>query len=47
MDKNAKEWNDFGRLLLRETARKLYQLQGTDASIMDLFRLCTSKIQRC
>ncbi len=40
-DKNAEEWNDFGRLLLRETAKKLYQLQGTDASIMDLFRLCT------
>jgi len=40
-DKNAEEWNDFGRLLLRETAKKLHQLQGEDASIMDLFRLCT------
>jgi len=40
-DKNAEEWNDFGRLLLRETAKKLHQLQGTEASIMDLFRLCT------
>ncbi|PLC52834.1 type VI secretion protein [Pollutimonas nitritireducens] len=40
-DKNAEEWNDFGRLLLRETAKKLHQLQGEEASIMDLFRLCT------
>ncbi|CAM5220021.1 Coupling protein TraD [Castellaniella defragrans] len=40
-DKNAEEWNDFGRLLLRETAKKLYQLQEADASIMDLFRLST------
>ncbi|MFW7341837.1 type IV secretion system DNA-binding domain-containing protein [Pollutimonas sp. H1-120] len=40
-DKNAEEWNDFGRLLLRETAKKLHQLQGDEASIMDLFRLCT------
>lgn len=40
-DKNAEEWNDFGRLLLRETAKKLHQLQGDNASIMDLFRLCT------
>ena len=40
-DKNAEEWNDFGRLLLRETAKKLYQLQGKETSIMDLFRLCT------
>lgn len=40
-DKNAEEWNDFGRLLLRETAKKLYQLQGKKAQIMDLFRLCT------
>jgi len=40
-DKNAEEWNDFGRLLLRETARKLHQVQGGEASVMDLFRLCT------
>src|SRR3546814_2858705 len=40
-DKNAEEWNDFGRLLLRETAKKLHQLQGNEASVMDLFRLCT------
>lgn len=40
-DKNAEEWNDFGRLLLRETARKLHQVQGDEASVMDLFRLCT------
>jgi len=40
-DKNAEEWNDFGRLLLRETAKKLHQLQGNEANIMDLFRLCT------
>ncbi|AEC20328.1 type IV secretion system protein VirD4 [Pusillimonas sp. T7-7] len=40
-DNNAEEWNDFGRLLLRETARKLHQLQGDAASVMDLFRLCT------
>ncbi len=40
-DKNAEEWNDFGRLLLRETAKKLHQLQGDEASVMDLFRLCT------
>ncbi|MEB2399992.1 type IV secretion system DNA-binding domain-containing protein [Parapusillimonas sp. JC17] len=40
-DKNAEEWNDFGRLLLRETAKKLHQLQGDGASVMDLFRLCT------
>ncbi|QBH19199.1 type VI secretion protein [Alcaligenes faecalis] len=40
-DRNAEEWNDFGRLLLRETAKKLYELQGEEASIMDLFRLCT------
>ena len=40
-DNNAEEWNDFGRLLLRETAKKLHQLQGEKASIMDLFRLCT------
>jgi len=40
-DKNAEEWNDFGRLLLRETARKLHQVQGHEASVMDLFRLCT------
>ncbi|MDR4126728.1 type IV secretion system DNA-binding domain-containing protein [Yanghanlia caeni] len=40
-DRNAEEWNDFGRLLLRETAKKLYELQGDEASIMDLFRLCT------
>ncbi|WP_237173909.1 type IV secretion system DNA-binding domain-containing protein [Paracandidimonas lactea] len=40
-DKNAEEWNDFGRLLLRETAKKLHQMQGDEASIMDLFRLCT------
>ncbi|MBO9356889.1 type IV secretion system DNA-binding domain-containing protein [Bordetella petrii] len=40
-DKNAEEWNDFGRLLLRETAKKLHQMQGEQASVMDLFRLCT------
>ena len=40
-DKNAEEWNDFGRLLLRETAKKLHQLQGNEASVMDLFHLCT------
>ncbi|ROT46751.1 type IV secretion system DNA-binding domain-containing protein [Pusillimonas sp. NJUB218] len=40
-DKNAEEWNDFGRLLLRETARKLYQTDPVRANVMDLFRLCT------
>lgn len=44
-DKNAEEWNDFGRLLLRETAKKLHQLQGTEASIMDLFRLVSSPVK--
>jgi type IV secretory pathway TraG/TraD family ATPase VirD4 len=40
-DKNAEEWNDFGRLLLRETARKLYQTDPMRVNVMDLFRLCT------
>lgn len=40
-DKNAEEWNDFGRLLLRETARKLYQTDPVRANVMGLFRLCT------
>ncbi|WP_169295555.1 type IV secretion system DNA-binding domain-containing protein [Advenella sp. EE-W14] len=38
-DKSAEEWNDYGRLLLRETAKKMYHLGNT--SIMELFRLCT------
>ncbi|BEG77395.1 MULTISPECIES: type IV secretion system DNA-binding domain-containing protein [Achromobacter] len=38
-DANAEEWNSFGRLLLREAARKLYEL-GTP-SIEELFRWCT------
>lgn len=38
-DKSAEEWNDFGRLLLRETAKKLHEQGNTD--IMELFRLCT------
>ncbi len=38
-DSNAEEWNDFGRLLLRETAKKLY-LMGCP-SITELFRWCT------
>ena len=40
-DKVSEEWNDFGRLLLRETARKLYSVDPARASVMDLFRLCT------
>lgn len=38
-DHNAEEWNDFGRLLLRETAKKLY-LMG-QPSIQELFNWCT------
>lgn len=38
-DKNAEEWNDYGRLLLRETAKKLYAL-GVP-SIAELFQWCT------
>lgn len=38
-DKNAEEWNDYGRLLLRETAKKLYGL-GVP-SIVELFKWCT------
>lgn len=38
-DKSAEEWNDFGRLLLRETAKKMHRQGDTD--IMALFRLCT------
>src|SRR5690606_5446780 len=37
------EWNDFGRLLLRETAKKLHQMQGEHASVMDWLRLCTTE----
>jgi len=38
-DKSAEEWNDFGRLLLREAAQKMHGQGNTD--IMELFRLCT------
>lgn len=38
-DANAEEWNSFGRLLLREAARKLYELGTPD--IEELFRWCT------
>ncbi len=38
-DANAEEWNGFGRLLLRETAKKL-ALMG-NPSIHELFRWCT------
>ncbi|SAI46640.1 type IV secretion system protein VirD4 [Bordetella ansorpii] len=38
-DANAEEWNEFGRLLLREAARKLYTLGCP--SIEQLFRWCT------
>lgn len=38
-DANAEEWNEYGRLLLRETARKLHSL-GTP-SVEELFRWCT------
>lgn len=38
-DANAEEWNSFGRLLLRETARKLHELGTPD--IEELFRWCT------
>ncbi|WP_176464083.1 type IV secretion system DNA-binding domain-containing protein [Bordetella genomosp. 11] len=38
-DANAEEWNSFGRLLLREAARKLYELGTPD--IQELFRWCT------
>lgn len=38
-DKSAEEWNDFGRLLLREAARKMHGQGNTD--MMELFRLCT------
>ncbi len=38
-DANAEEWNGYARLLLRETARKLYEL-GTP-SIDELFRWTT------
>ncbi|MDH2051236.1 MULTISPECIES: type IV secretion system DNA-binding domain-containing protein [Achromobacter] len=38
-DANAEEWNGYGRLLLRETARKLYEL-GTP-SVEELFRWTT------
>lgn len=38
-DKNAEEWNEFGRLLLRETAKKLY-LMGA-GNIRELFKWCT------
>jgi type IV secretory pathway TraG/TraD family ATPase VirD4 len=38
-DKSSEEWNDFGRLLLRETAKKMYHQGNTN--IMELFRLCT------
>lgn len=38
-DANAEEWNDFGRLLLRETARKLHELGTPD--IEELFKWCT------
>jgi hypothetical protein len=38
-DPNAEEWNEFGRLLLAETAKKLHSLGlGT---IEELFRWCT------
>jgi len=35
----AEEWNDFGRLLLRETARKLATMGSP--SIQELFKWCT------
>lgn len=38
-DKNAEEWNDFGRLLLRETAKKLYFMGK--GNIQELFNWCT------
>lgn len=38
-DANAEEWNGFGRLLLREAARKLHELGTPD--IEELFRWCT------
>lgn len=38
-DANAEEWNSFGRLLLREAARKLHELGTPD--IEELFRWCT------
>lgn len=40
-DKSAEEWNDYGRLLLRETAKKLYTVKPDKAHIDELFRLCT------
>ncbi len=39
-DANAEEWNSFGRLILRETARKL-QARGT-SSIEALYHWCVS-----
>lgn len=39
-DKASEEWNDYGRLLLRETAKKMFEEDG-NTDIMDLFRLCT------
>lgn len=38
-DKNSEEWNDYGRLLLRETAKKLYSAGAT--SIQEVFNWCT------
>lgn len=38
-DKNSEEWNDYGRLLLRETAKKLHASGAT--TIQDVFNWCT------
>lgn len=41
-DKNAEEWNDFGHLLLRETAKK----RGMKTVLMaDIQRQCTERQQ--
>lgn len=40
-DKNGEMWNGYGRLLLRETAKKIHHMMGLRSSIYDLFRLCT------
>jgi len=40
-DKNGETWNGYGRLLLRETAKKIHHMMGPRSSIYDLFRLCT------
>ncbi|MGS1117426.1 type IV secretion system DNA-binding domain-containing protein [Castellaniella sp. UC4442_H9] len=38
-DKNSEEWNEYGRLLLRETAKKLHSAGAT--GIQDVFNWCT------